>query len=97
MRQMENLRVFHDVARALTSTLELEPLLHTIMSKMAEFFGPERWSLMLIDEEAEELYYALSSGLNNEKLDSLRVKMGDGVAGWVAQNRQPAGGAGCSP
>jgi diguanylate cyclase (GGDEF)-like protein len=89
MRQMENLRVFHDVARALTSTLELEPLLHTIMTKMAEFFGPERWSLMLVDEEANELYYALSAGMNSDKLETLRVKMGDGVAGWVAETGNP--------
>lgn len=89
MRQMENLRVFHDVARALTSTLELEPLLHTIMTKMAEFFGPERWSLMLVDEEANDLYYALSAGMNTEKLDSLRVGMGEGVAGWVAETGNP--------
>ncbi len=89
MRQMENLRVFHDVARALTSTLELEPLLHTIMTKMAEFFGPERWSLMLIDEEANDLYYALSAGMNSDKLDTLRVKMGEGVAGWVGQTGNP--------
>jgi diguanylate cyclase (GGDEF)-like protein len=89
MRQMENLRVFHDVARALTSTLELEPLLHTIMTKMAEFFGPERWSLMLVDEEANDLYYALSAGMNSEKLETLRVKMGEGVAGWVAETGNP--------
>ncbi len=89
MRQMENLRVFHDVARALTSTLELEPLLHTIMTKMAEFFGPERWSLMMVDEESNELYYALSAGMNSDKLETLRVKMGEGVAGWVAETGNP--------
>jgi diguanylate cyclase (GGDEF)-like protein len=89
MRQMENLRVFHDVARALTSTLELEPLLHTIMTKMAEFFGPERWSLMMVDEEKDELYYALSAGMDADKLETLRVKMGEGVAGWVAQTGNP--------
>jgi diguanylate cyclase (GGDEF)-like protein len=86
---MENLRVFHDVARALTSTLELEPLLHTIMTKMAEFFGPERWSLMMVDEETNELYYALSAGMNSDKLETLRVKMGEGVAGWVAETGNP--------
>src|SRR6202789_1954272 len=89
MRQMENLRVFHDVARALTSTLELEPLLHTIMTKMAEFFGPERWSLMMVDEETNELYYALSAGMNSDKLETLRIKMGEGVAGWVAETGNP--------
>src|ERR1700761_7967767 len=94
MRQMENLRVFHDVARALTSTLELESLLHTIMTKMAEFFGPERWSLMMVDEETNELYYALSAGMNSDKLETLRAKRGDGVAGWGAEPGTPRGAPG---
>ena len=67
MRQMENLRVFHDVARALTSTLELEPLLHTIMTKMAEFFGPERWSPMMVDEEQRALSFTrFPPGMNSD-------------------------------
>ena len=45
-RQMDHLRVFHDVARALTSSLELEEILGAIMDKMAQFFGPERWSML---------------------------------------------------
>ena len=51
-RQMDHLRVFHDVARALTAALELEEILGTIMEKMAQFFGPERWSLLMVDEKA---------------------------------------------
>ena len=61
-RQFENLRVFHDVARALTSTLDLEPLLRAILGLMEQFLGPEQWSLLMHDEEAGDLYYALSAG-----------------------------------
>jgi diguanylate cyclase (GGDEF)-like protein len=82
--QMDHLRVFHDVARALTSSLELDEILHTIMNKMAAFFGPERWSLMMVDEETSELYYAIAVGENEHTLKGLRVPMGEGVAGWVA-------------
>ena len=46
--QMDHLRVFHEVARALTSSLELEEILSAIMLKMAQFFGPERWSLLMV-------------------------------------------------
>ncbi len=87
-RQMDHLRVFHDVARALTSTLELEEILLTIMSKMAEFFGPERWSLLMVDEENKELYYRIAVGENAESLMGLRVSMGESLAGWVAQTGQ---------
>jgi diguanylate cyclase (GGDEF)-like protein len=83
-RQMDHLRVFHEVARALTQTLELEEILQTIMEKMAQFFGPERWSMLMVDDEAQQLYYAIAVGEDAESLRGLRVPLGEGVAGWVA-------------
>jgi len=88
-KQMDNLRVFHEVARALTSSLELEPLLRAIMSKMEEFFGPERWSLLMVDEEKGELYYALSAGIDEAGLRNSRIKLGEGIAGYVATSGIP--------
>ncbi len=86
---MEHLRVFHDVARALTASLELEEILGAIMDKMANFFGPERWSMLLVDEAAQDLYYAIAVGENAESLKGLRVPLGEGVAGWVAATGNP--------
>jgi diguanylate cyclase (GGDEF)-like protein len=83
-KQMDHLRVFHDVARALTQTLELEDILRTIMEKMAQFFGPERWSMLMVDDEAKQLYYAIAVGEDAESLRKLRIPLGEGVAGWVA-------------
>jgi diguanylate cyclase (GGDEF)-like protein len=88
-RQMDHLRVFHDVARALTASLELEEILGAIMDKMAQFFGPERWSLLMVDEVSGELYYAIAVGENAESLKGLRVPLGEGVAGWVAATGNP--------
>jgi diguanylate cyclase (GGDEF)-like protein len=88
-RQMDHLRVFHDVARALTSSLELEEILGAIMDKMAQFFGPERWSMLMVDDKCNELYYAIAVGENTESLKGLRVPMGEGVAGWVASTGNP--------
>jgi diguanylate cyclase (GGDEF)-like protein len=88
-RQMDHLRVFHDVARALTASLELEEILGAIMDKMAQFFGPERWSLLMVDDASGELYYAIAVGENAESLKGLRVPLGEGVAGWVAATGNP--------
>ena len=88
-RQMDHLRVFHDVARALTSSLELEEILGAIMDKMAKFFAPERWSFLMVDEAANELYYAIAVGENAESLKGLRIAIGEGVAGWVASTGNP--------
>jgi diguanylate cyclase (GGDEF)-like protein len=86
---MDHLRVFHDVARALTASLELEEILGVIMDKMAKFFGPERWSMLMVDEATNGLYYAIAVGENAESLKGLHVPMGEGVAGWVAATGNP--------
>lgn len=88
-RAMLELRVFHDVARALTSTLELDVVLHSIMAQMEQFFGPETWSLMMIDEARNDLYHAIYVGRNSDKVKRVRIPMGDGVAGWVAREGLP--------
>ena len=88
-RQMDSLRVFHEVARALTSNLNLDSLLRSIMAKMEEFFGPEHWSLLMVEEETGELYYALSTGLDELLLRDLRIKQGEGIAGYVAATGNP--------
>ena len=88
-RQMDHLRVFHDVARTLTTSLELEEILRAIMEKMANFFGPERWSLLMIDQQKQDLYYAIAVGEDSNSLKGLRVPLGSGVAGWVAATGNP--------
>jgi diguanylate cyclase (GGDEF)-like protein len=81
--------VFHDVARSLTASLELEEILGAIMEKMAQFFGPEKWSMLMVDEAAAELYYAIAVGENSATLKGLRIPLGEGVAGWVAATGNP--------
>jgi len=87
-RQSESLRVFHETARALTSSLELDTLLRAIMRQMEDFFGPEHWSLLILDEDTSQLYYALSAGIDEDFLRGLRLNLGEGIAGHVALTGQ---------
>src|SRR5205807_60983 len=61
-RQSQELNIFHDVAKALTSSLDLDSILQTIMEKMAEYFRPDTWSLLMVDEDKQELYFAIAVG-----------------------------------
>ncbi len=88
-RSIETLRVFHEVARALTSNLELDSLLRSIMRQLEEFFGPEHWSLLMVDEETMELYFALSAELDENTIKGLRLRPGEGIAGYVATTGNP--------
>ena len=85
-RKDQELTIFHDVAKALTSSLDLDSILQTIMEKMAEYFRPDTWSLLMVDEEQNELYFAIAVGDKAEALKNIRLKVGEGIAGWVAQH-----------
>jgi diguanylate cyclase (GGDEF)-like protein len=84
----KDLMVFHDVARALTSSLDLDSILGAIMTQMEQFFEPESWSLLIMDDEQQSLYYAVAAGKSAGDRN-LRVAMGEGIAGWVAQHGEP--------
>ncbi|MGA7312586.1 MAG: sensor domain-containing diguanylate cyclase [Silvibacterium sp.] len=81
---LRDLLVFHNVARALTSSLDRDAILRAIMQQMEQFFKPETWSLLLLDEPRRELYYAVAVGHTESDLAKLRVPVGHGIAGWVA-------------
>jgi diguanylate cyclase (GGDEF)-like protein len=81
---LRDLLVFHNVARALTSSLDRDAILRAIMQQMEQFFKPETWSLLLLDEARKELYYAVAVGHTEADLARLRVPVGKGLAGWVA-------------
>jgi diguanylate cyclase (GGDEF)-like protein len=85
-RHSQELTIFHDVAKALTSSLDLDSILQTIMEKMAEYFRPDTWSLLMVDEAHDELYFAIAVGDKAEALKNVRLKVGEGIAGWVAKN-----------
>ncbi len=85
-RQLQAGSIFHDVAKALTSSLDLDSILQTIMVKMAEFFRPDTWSLLMVDELTNQLYFAIAVGEASEALRDIRLEMGEGIAGWVAKH-----------
>src|SRR5438128_10987485 len=85
-RKVQEITIFHDVAKALTSSLDIDSILQTMMEKMAEYFRPDTWSLLMVDEEHDDLYFAIAVGDKAEQLKNVRLKMGEGIAGWVAKN-----------
>jgi diguanylate cyclase (GGDEF)-like protein len=80
----KDLLIFHKVASALTSSLELDSILRVILEQMEQFFQPETWSLLIVDDDRKDLYYAVAVGQPTANLHDIRVPMGEGIAGWVA-------------
>src|ERR1700752_810125 len=87
-REAGEVAVFHELGKALTSSLQLDQVLRTIMEKIDESLHPDTWSMLLVDEVKQELYFELAIGKNAHGLKDVRIKIGQGIAGWVAQNQQ---------
>ncbi len=85
-REAGEVAVFQELGKALTSSLQLDQVLRTIMEKIDEFLRPDNWSLLLLDEAKQELYFELAVGKASQALKDVRVKVGQGIAGWVAQH-----------
>src|SRR5260370_14584318 len=84
-REAGEVAVFHELGKALTSSLQLDQVLRTIMEKIDEFLRPDTWSLLLLDEAKQELYFELAVGKGSQALKDVRVKVGQGIAGGVAE------------
>jgi len=88
-RYQEEVNIYNEIGKALTSSLEIRELLFRIMRTMADYFKPSNWSLLLLDENKKELYFEVVVGEAAEKIKDIRIKLGEGIAGWVGLHGQP--------
>lgn len=83
------LNFFEEVSKTITSSLELNDILSKIMDKVKEMTKAEAWSVLLVDQETGELVFEKTQGKKIKKIQKFRLKMGEGIAGWVAQEGIP--------
>ncbi|HBG45647.1 MAG TPA: sensor domain-containing diguanylate cyclase [Deltaproteobacteria bacterium] len=88
-QKRQQLAIFTELGKALTSSLDLKEILNKVMEKISELLRPKNWSLLLRDESTGELKFEIVVGKGSEKLKDLRLKPGEGVAGWVARKKKP--------
>ena len=88
-QQSDELKIFHDVAKALTSSLDLDTVLQTILEKIAAYFKPDTWALLLLDEQTEELYYTVAVGPGCDSVNALRLTTGESLARSVVERGEP--------
>jgi len=83
------LTVLQNVARNLTSELDLNKLLREIVRSAVRVLKASDGSLLLWDEATNELVFAVTEGGVEEALEGRRMPADKGIAGWVLTHRQP--------
>jgi diguanylate cyclase (GGDEF)-like protein len=84
-QRLKQLATFSEIGKTLISTLDLKEILNTVMQQISDLLHPKNWSLMLVDEKKNELYFEIAVGEGADKIKDLRLKVGEGIAGWVAK------------
>ncbi len=88
-RQVESLSKLVEINGIINSTLNINRLLSIIMEMIKDIMDTETSSLLLYDEDKDELVFKVALGEAGDELkEKYRVQMGQGIAGWVALNRK---------
>jgi sigma-B regulation protein RsbU (phosphoserine phosphatase) len=77
------------VSGLINSSNHLTTLLTDVMESVKSVFRTESCSILLVDKEKDELYFHIVAGEKQEEISKIRVPMGKGIAGTVAQTRVP--------
>ena len=84
-RSREQLLALYEISKAVNSTLELDDVLDHILAMTLEHFTGEAGSIMLLDESSQMLRIAVARGLAPDIVEKTAVRVGEGIAGWVAR------------
>ena len=81
--------LFVETSKLLNSTLNLDELLDLVLDLSARIMEAQASSLLLVDEKSGKLKLHVSPEERAEGKRELELKMGEGMAGWVAEHIQP--------
>lgn len=85
----ERLKLLYQVGNVIHSTLEPQPALLLIAREAARLMDASSCSVILINPTSGFLEIQASQGLSN-MAESLKLRRGEGLTGWVAQTGKPA-------
>ena len=73
----------------LNSSLDAQTVKERAIEAVDQLMECEVGSLLLLDENTRELYFEVALGEKGDTIKQIRLKPGEGIAGWVAENNKP--------
>lgn len=87
--QSKRFQMVLDLMTQVNASLDLKTVLNSIM-KVAEILtNSEASSLLLYDPERDELFFEVATGEKGEAVKQIRLKRGQGIAGYVLETGKP--------
>ncbi|MDH3850717.1 MAG: ATP-binding protein [Deltaproteobacteria bacterium] len=90
-RSVEELKALGEVSQAVSSTLDLQKVLATIVAHAADLSGAESGAIYEFNEPSEEFQLRATHRMSEELIQAIReggVKLGETALGWAGVNRE---------
>lgn len=88
-RRVNKFAILVELGTILNSTLEPQEVKKRAMQAATRLMNCEVGSLLLLNEERSELFFEVALGDKEKAVKEVRLKMGEGIAGWVAKHGVP--------
>jgi HD-GYP domain-containing protein (c-di-GMP phosphodiesterase class II) len=88
-RKIKRLETLINTSIIFSGILDIDELLDTVMQKAEEVMEAEASSVFRIDEKRKDLYFITARGEKGKEAKEIRVPMGKGIVGWVAEHGKP--------
>lgn len=85
----QQLTLLYKIGIELSSSLKLEKVLQNIVEKVTSLLNLEICSILLWNNEKEELSIKCAQGLSDDIIRTTRIKKNDAISGWVFEKNTP--------
>jgi len=93
-REQQNTETLLRILTEVSSSLDLDRALNRTLALLNDAIGAEQGTIMLLNAEDRLLHYRAGYGYLSDKVSGegrgFTLKIGEGLAGWVVEKREPA-------
>jgi HD-GYP domain-containing protein (c-di-GMP phosphodiesterase class II) len=90
LRESQHRTTQMGLSMVLNSSLNQRVIRTRSIEALTSLLDAEVGSLLLVDERTKDLFFEVALGEKEDRVKQMRLKMGEGIAGWVAANDQQA-------
>lgn len=86
---LEKMHILMEFSAIINSSLDTSHVRERAILAATQLLQADVGSLLLVDPDTDELYFEVATGEKGERLKEIRLKAGEGIAGWVVETGEP--------
>ena len=87
MESKSQVELLHEISNIVSSNLSLEKMLQELIGLAVEVTNCDACLVYLVDKGRKEIVLRASQLPHTKEIGHIKLKMGEGITGWVAQNK----------